>query len=145
MKQLCFALLFLIVGCAKDSTPESALKDFIQYRFESGQSKGEILEMTTGQIYQKISEMSEEDLEKFVDIKDLKKRKLKVLVKNCEEDICYLTYILSYVKGNEVPKDFMIEVKKIAQINKVDKKWLLADVTNVKTFIEAKKELKIEE
>jgi len=101
--------------------------------------------MTTGPIHEKISEMSEEDLEKFLDVKDLKKRKLKVLIKNCEEEICYLTYVLKYVQGADIPKDFTVEVKKIAQINKVDKKWLLADVSNVKTFIEAKKELKIED
>jgi len=144
MKELYFALLFLFIGCSKDSTPELVLKEFIQYRFESGQSKKDILEMTTGQIHQKISKMSEEDLKNFINVKDLKKRRLKILVKNCEEEICYLTYVLRYVQGSEIPKDFTIEVKKIAQINKVDKKWLLSEVSNIKTYIEAKKELKIE-
>lgn len=145
MKLLSLALLILFAGCTKESTPETALEDFIQYRFQSGQSKEDILEMTTGPLHEKLNEMSDEDLEKFIDVKDLKKRKLKVLIKNCEEDTCYLTYVLRYVQGKETPRDFSVEVKKIAQINKVEDKWLLADVSNVKTYIEAKKELKIEE
>ncbi len=144
MKYLSLALLLLVVGCTKESTPETALEDFINYRFQSSQSKEDILEMTTGPLYDKLNDMSEEDLEKFIDVKDLKKRRLKVLIKNCEADTCYLTYVLRYVKGAENPKDYSVEVKKIAQVNKVEEKWLLADVSNVKTYIEAKKELKIE-
>ncbi len=145
MKMISFAILMLLMGCNKESTPESALEEFINYRFESNQNKDEILEMTTGALNEKLSSMSEEELEKFVDVKDLSKRKLKVLIKNCEADTCYLTYVLGYVQGSATPKDFNVEVKKIAQVNKVEDKWLLADVSNVKTYIESKKELKIEE
>jgi hypothetical protein len=134
-----------MISCNKESTPESALEDFINYRFESGQSKEDILEMTTGPLYEKLNSLTEEELQKFTDVKDLSKRRLKVLIKNCEEDTCYLTYVLRYVKGNETPRDYSVEVKKIAQVNKVEEKWLLSDVSNVKTYIESKKELKIEE
>lgn len=145
MKILSVFLLLFMISCNKESTPESALEDFINYRFESGQSKEDILEMTTGPLYEKLSSLTEEELQKFTDVKDLSKRKLKVLIKNCEEDTCYLTYVLRYVKGNETPRDYSVEVKKIAQVNKVEEKWLLSDVSNVKTYIESKKELKIEE
>ena len=137
--------MLLLTACNRESTPENALEDFINYRFESGQSKEDILEMTTGPLNEKLSSMSEEDLAKFVDVKDLSKRRLKVLIKNCEGDTCYLTYVLRYVQGSETPKDFSVEVKKIAQVDKVEEKWLLADVSNVKTYIEGKKELRIEE
>ena len=145
MKILSVFLLLFMISCNKESTPESALEDFINYRFESGQSKEDILEMTTGPLYEKLNSLTEEELQKFTDVKDLSKRRLKVLIKNCEEDTCYLTYILRYVKGNETPRDYSVEVKKIAQVNKVEEKWLLSDVSNVKTYIESKKELKIEE
>lgn len=145
MKILSVFLLLFMISCNKESTPESALEDFINYRFESGQSKEDILEMTTGPLYEKLNSLTEEELQKFTDVKDLTKRRLKVLIKNCEEDTCYLTYVLRYVKGNETPRDYSVEVKKIAQVNKVEEKWLLSDVSNVKTYIESKKELKIEE
>ncbi|MBC99627.1 MAG: hypothetical protein CME63_17920 [Halobacteriovoraceae bacterium] len=145
MKILSVFLLLFMFSCNKESTPESALEDFINYRFESGQSKEDILEMTTGPLYEKLNSLTEEELQKFTDVKDLSKRRLKVLIKNCEEDTCYLTYVLRYVKGNETPRDYSVEVKKIAQVNKVEEKWLLSDVSNVKTYIESKKELKIEE
>lgn len=144
-KLMIVALFFSFLSCTKESTPESALKDFISYRFDSGQGRDSLLKMTTGSLNSKIENMPEEDLRKFIDVKDLKKRKLKILIKNCEDETCYLTYILRYVKGEKIPKDFAIEVKKIAQVNKVKEKWLLSDVSNIKTFIDAKRELKVSE
>ena len=117
MKILSVFLLLFMISCNKESTPESALEDFINYRFESGQSKEDILEMTTGPLYEKLNSLTEEELQKLTDVKDLSKRRLKVLIKNCEEDTCYLTYVLRYVKGNETPRDYSVEVKKIAQVN----------------------------
>lgn len=146
MKKLTFIFLaLLIASCSKESTPELALREFVDYRFEPGQSREKLLDLSTGELHERIESMTDKELEELVNVKDLKKRNLKVLIKNCDEQICYLTYVLRYVKGEEAPKDFSIEVKKIAQVNKVEEKWLLSDVSNVKTYIESKKELSISE
>ena len=87
--------------------------------------------------------MEEEDFKKFLDVKDLKSRKLTVLVKNCEEASCFLTYVLRYSQGKENPKEFGVEVKKIAKIEKVEKSWKLAEISNLKTYIDSKKSLDV--
>lgn len=146
MKKLPFYLFLLFglaIGCTKKSTPEKTLKDYIDYRFSSGQDKEDLLEMTTGPLQEKISEMEEDDLKKFLEVDKLQKKKLKILLKNCQETECSLTYILSYSQGESRPKDFGIEVKKIAQLLKIENSWKLSDVSNVKTYIEAQKNLDV--
>jgi len=136
--------IFLVIAfasCTKKSTPEKVLNDFVNYRFNTSQSKDELLEMTTGELYERINSMEGKDLEEFLNVKDLKKRKLKVLLKNCEENECFLTYVLRYGQGAANPKDFGIEVKKIAKVEREGQTWKVAEVSNVKTYIEAKKEL----
>lgn len=144
MKFLIISILVLtIASCTKKSTPEKVLNDFINYRFESSQSKDDLLEMTTGQLYQKIDSLEGKELEEFLDSKDLKKKKLKVLLKNCEGEQCFLTYVLGYGQGAANPQDFGIEVKKIAKVERDGQVWKVSEVSNVKTYIEAKKELGI--
>jgi len=138
-------LLFLLFlgACTKKSTPENALADFINYRFTGGQEKGDLLEMTEGPLKEKIESLEEKALASFLNAKELKKRKLKVLIKSCEEERCYLTYVLNYSQGTESPKEFGVEVKKIAQLERFDKTWKITDVSNVKTYIEGRKDLKV--
>ena len=140
---LLIVTIVLFGSCTKKSTPEKALKEFIQYRFSGGQDKDDLLEMTTGGLNSRIDGMEGEELTSFLNSEALQKRRLKILLKNCEDTKCFLTYILSYSQGTGTPKDFGIEVKKIAQVEKVGEIWKLADVSNIKTFIEAKKELEI--
>ncbi|MCF8058028.1 MAG: hypothetical protein K9K67_01930 [Bacteriovoracaceae bacterium] len=135
--------LLLIISCTKKSTPEKALKEFIEYRFSQGQDKEDLLEMTTGSLNSRIEDMEGEDLTAFLKAEALQKRRLKVLLKNCEDTKCFLTYILTYSQGSGNPKDFGIEVKKIAQLEKVGETWKLSDVSNVKTYIEAHKDLEV--
>jgi hypothetical protein len=131
----------LIFGCTKKSTPEKTLKDFISYRFKDSQSRDSLVEMTTNPLRERISALEGKELEDFLNVKDLKRKKLKVLVKNCEGSTCFLTYVLGYGQGKSNPKEFGIEVKKIAKIEQIDKVWKISEVSNVKTYIEAKSEL----
>jgi hypothetical protein len=144
MKNLLFVLIFLLpFSCTKKSTPEKTLQEYVDYRFKSSQERDDLLEMTTGSLKERISDMEEEELKKFLTSGTLEKRKLKILLKNCEDTKCFLTYILTYNQGAGNPKDFGIEVKKIAQLDKVGESWKLSDVSSVKTYIEAKKDLEV--
>ncbi len=133
----------VFIGCTKKSTPEKTLRDYVEYRFSSGQDRDDLLEMTTGALYDRLAEMEEKDLESFLEVDKLKKKRLKVLLKNCQPQECSLTYILSYSQGEGQPKDFGIEVKKIAQLIKIENSWKISDVSNVKTYIEAQKNLDV--
>lgn len=141
-----FAVIFLslfIFSCTKKSSPERTLQDYVEYRFTSSQEKEDLLDMTTGTLYERINDMEEDELKKFLTGDSLQKRRLKILLKNCQDTKCFLTYILTYTQGKGNPKDFGVEVKKIAQIDKVGESWKISDVSNVKTYIEAKKDLEI--
>jgi hypothetical protein len=142
-KFFCILILISFYSCTKKSSPEGALRSFIQYRFDKSQSRDELIDMTTGALQEKISTMGEEDLEKFLDVKDLKRRKLTVLIKNCEVESCFLTYVLRYSQGKENPMEFGVEVKKIAKVEKIEKSWKLAEISNVKTYIDSKKSLDV--
>lgn len=146
MKKGILSLLLTIVifnGCTKKSTPEKVLNDFINYRFQTSQSKDSLLDMTTEPLKERIGSLEGKELEEFLNVKDLKKKKLKILVKNCEGQTCFLTYVLGYGQGESNPKDFGVEVKKIAKIEQIGQEWKVAEVSNVKTYIEARKELDV--
>lgn len=138
-----FIIIGLVAGCTKKSTPEKTLSEFINYRFKDSQSKDGLIEMTTDPLRERINALEGKELEDFLNVKALQKKKLKVLVKNCEGSTCFLTYVLGYGQGESNPKDFGVEVKKIAKIEQVDQVWKISEVSNVKTYIEAKKELEI--
>ena len=136
-------LCFLAFACTKKSTPERTLQDYVDYRFNKSQEKDDLLEMTTGTLYERISIMEDEQLKNFLKGERLQKKRLKILLKNCQDTQCFLTYILTYSQGTENPKEFGVEVKKIAQLDKVGESWKISDVSNVKTYIEAKKDLEV--
>ena len=58
--------------------PEQALKNYINYRFSSSQTKGKLLEMSTGNVQAQIAVMDEEGFEKYYNTSD---KKLKVTKK----------------------------------------------------------------
>ena len=135
---ICFIIIVIFfVSCSDINSPEGVLKEFVNYRFQENQSRNVLLEMTYGKIREMLRDMTNDEFEKFVEINSLKKNKLKLVIKNCKENICFITYILNYSKHKDNIKDFMVEVKKIAKLEYIDEKWLISDVSNVKTYIES--------
>lgn len=145
MKKLSlFIILSLaLVACNKESTPESSLESLISMRFNGG-DRGDILKVVTGKLQQQIEGMSDENLSLFLETEGLKKRRLKVTLKNCEQSRCFITYILKYKDSRPTGSEFDVEVKKIAEVELVGETWLVSDISNLKTYIESKKEIKSE-
>ena len=56
------------------------------------------------------------ELKKFLDSSDLKKKRLKILLKNCGDDQCFITYVVAYGQAKKGSDRYAIEVKKIAQL-----------------------------
>jgi hypothetical protein len=69
-------------------------------------------------------------------INNVQQNSFKVLSKSCQENKCFLTYSISF-KTTVESSHFQSEVKKIAEIQLVDGRWLIAEVSNVKTYHEA--------
>lgn len=137
MKKFLLLLLVVFVSCQKESSPESALETLVSTRFSSS-SRSDVLKVVTGKLKNQIESMDEKKVEHFLDSEGLKKRKLKITLKNCEKDKCFLTYVLKYDDVRPQGSKFEIEVKKIAQIDLVGESWLVSDINNLKTYIDSK-------
>ncbi|HXH32028.1 MAG TPA: hypothetical protein VNJ01_14560 [Bacteriovoracaceae bacterium] len=129
--------MFLFAACLKDKlSPEAALKDFVETRFGHVVTRQFILEHVTGKMKQSLENISEEEFQKFSDLRNVKNDSFKVLSKSCQEKMCYLTYSISYRTSKDDKPTAASEVKKIAELHLVEGKWLIEDVSNVKTYHE---------
>ncbi|TDJ04641.1 MAG: hypothetical protein E2O68_07860 [Deltaproteobacteria bacterium] len=133
-----FFLLFFVCSCMAPEGPEQALRNFINYRFSGDQTREKLLDMSAGNLQAQIEVLDEESFAKIYKVSDIKLKRVKINLKNCNEESCSITYTLSFStlrKGNEI---FRSEVKKIADMVKVDGSWKVSDVTNIKTYIDSK-------
>jgi len=130
--------LFLLVSCLKNNLePESALQSFIEARSGKTVTRDFLLSHVTGKMRESLKNISDEDFKKYSDLRKIRMGSFKILSKSCQMKLCYLTYTLSYNSQNQGQASFATEVKKIAELVNEDGKWLLADITNIKTYHEA--------
>lgn len=128
----------LLAACVnKADSPEAALKEFIDSRLEKVVSKEFVVERTTGKLRSSLEAMTEEEFTRFADLRSIKRDTFKVLSKNCQEKRCYVTYSLGYRQAPEGKTTWHSEVKKIAEVQWIEGKWLIADVSNLKTYHES--------
>ncbi len=110
-------LLFLLTSCLEDnSSPESALKNFVEARMGTTVTREYILERVTGKMRQSLENISEEEFAKFSDLRNVKKDSFKVLSKSCQDKKCFITYSVGYQTLEKDKTSFVSEVKKIAEI-----------------------------
>jgi len=118
--------------------PEQALKNYINYRFSGEQKREKLVKMSTGSVKAQIETMSEVNFNSLYKTSDKKLKRVKINLKNCSEEKCSITYTLSFATFKGEVETFRSEVKKIAEMVKVDGSWKVSDVTNVKTYIDSK-------
>lgn len=136
--KLILITLFILTGCLQDnSSPESALKNFVEARMGNVVTRDYVLERVTGKMKQSLVNISDEDFAKFADLRNVEKNSFKVISKSCQEKKCFLTYSVSYLTKDKDSSTYTSEVKKIAELLLEDNKWLIADVSNIKTYHEA--------
>ena len=85
--------------------------------------------------------MNEKDFAEYINVDGLRKKRVNFLIKKCTEEVCYLTYTLSYEKFNKDTKEFSVEVRKIAEMRKEDNKWKIVDISNIKSFFDMKADI----
>ena len=139
---LLFTLLAVLgASCDKANTADKALENFINYNFKSGHQMDDFLAMTTGGLNQKLANLSPEEIQEFLGVDKLKKKKLKITLQKCTPQQCFITYIIQYDVQEAKTTDFAVEAKKIAELQLIDGRWKVADIVNQKTFIEAKESI----
>ncbi len=144
LNRIVLALSLALISCNGPDTPEAALRDFINLRFKGGFEKASVLERTTGELYGRIEAMEESEFEEFAKVNLSDSYKLKILLSKCEETQCFLTYTLDYGMNESSDSNARLEVRKIAELQKVEQTWKVADVSELKTHIEMKNQLDIE-
>lgn len=133
---LVFILFSLFFSCNFQGEPENALRGFIDYRISDDQQKDFYLENTSGKMLQFFEKMDELEFKKYASIKKINSKKLKLNLKKCSDKTCSITYTISFrTKGLEDSK-VDTEVKKIAELVKVEGDWKIADIINIKSHFE---------
>ncbi len=131
-------LLVFLTACLSDNlSPESALQTFVEARMGQVVTREFILERVTGKLRQVVENINEDEFTKFADLRSVKKDSFKILSKSCQEKKCFITYSISYLTRDNNKTRFSSDVKKIAEVVNQDGKWLIADVSNIKTYHEA--------
>ena len=70
-------------------------------------------------------------------LKNIKIDSYKMLSKSCQDKKCFITYSVSYLTKIDDKAQFSSEVKKIAEMVQIENKWLISDVSNIKTYHES--------
>ncbi len=130
--------LMILTSCMEDNlTPEASLKNFVEARFGNVVTRQFVIDRVTGKMRQSMENITDEEFKKFSDLRNVQKDSFKILSKSCQEKQCFITYSITYSTKSDDQSHFLTDVKKIAEVLSVEGKWLIADVSNVKTYHEA--------
>lgn len=133
-------LVFVLVACSKDpSTPEGLIKMYVEDVTSKQMTKDYYEKYTGGELWESISSLNDEDFESFSSLKKLKNAKVNIEKKICEsKSECRLTYIIKYEYDGEDKNEFASEVKKVAELQKVEDSWKILKVSNIKSYVDSK-------
>lgn len=140
-KVLIFCLL--LIGCQSNNTPDGVLKSFIEKRLNDKIKIDDLEDYLTGDLLDEYTQALGEDPNKLNESINFKDSRLKIIYQNCNGDECSITYTLSYesdAKSGDTQTDVSISVRKIALIVKKDEKWLIANISDVKSFYQFEEE-----
>lgn len=138
MKIALLLSMFILSGCFEpEQTPEAALKEFVESRMGKVVNREAALDRLTGPMKASLENVSNEEFQQFADMRNIRQDSFKVLSKSCQSSKCSLTYAISYQNGQLDKATFKSEVKKIAELQLSEGKWLISEVSNIKTYHEA--------
>ena len=144
MRHIIIALLFFQSCTQKSYGPEATLREYVNDRFSKNQSKEELLQKTTGELYRDLNNLSEETLNTLVDSEKYRRGSLKVNLKKCNQTRCHITYTLKVIKKASGRNDFEIEVKKIAQLDREGEQWKISKISELKSYFGTEKPIDVD-
>ena len=133
--------MLLLLSCNSNNSPEGVLSGFIQKRLDDEIVIDDLKDFLTGDLLEEYTQALSEEPNKLNEANNFKKSKVSIVYKNCTGDECSITYSLSYdaqASDDKTQKDVSISVKKIALIVKIDGKWYISDISDVKSYYEFK-------
>lgn len=137
-------LCVLVVSCDKKSEqPEDVLSNYVTQFLSKSLSKNDAISHLGKNLKTSIEEMDEAEYSSYLEKNSFEKRSFRILLKNCNELKCQMTYVVKYRQKTLATKEYNVDVKKIAQLEKIEEEWKITDIENVKTFIDAKNPIDI--
>jgi hypothetical protein len=146
MKLMKFLILTMTLGlafaCKKDLSPEESLRRYIDYSVSDKSTRDGFIERSTGSMKERLEAMEDQEFEEFAkEMSHVQKKRVRFNHTSCQDDKCFITYTLSYDGKSEGVSVYGIEVRKIAELVQADESWLLANISNVKSYYEAASEI----
>lgn len=141
-----FLILFvslIISGCNSQKSPEQVLRNYINLRLSTDASKERLSSFLTGEMYDGLESLNDVDFQKFRSSINIKKKKFKINLKRCDEKKCFLTYTLKYASPRKGEEDYLMSVKKIAEMIKVNEFWKISKVSDLKSHLESLKPIEV--
>lgn len=133
--------LLVLLSCSySPKSPEGLIKMYVKDTSTKSVDRDYYEKYTTGEILEATNSLSDEEFENNSKLGNVKNAQTKIVMKKCDSaDKCVVTYIVEYTYQGKVGNKatYKNEVKKIAEVEKVDGSWKIASVTNLKTYIEA--------
>ena len=132
MKKILMALIVLsaCVGKQNIKTPEGVLQKFVESRFK-GTQVGDLKNLLSDKYFESIQEMRDT---KYDTLEHIKKKKFKLISKNCTDVNCKITYYVSYGEYEGKTKQSDTETKKIATLIPNGETWLIDQIDHIKTY-----------
>ena len=88
--------------------------------------------------------MDKKEFLNFSKISGLGKLKFGLLHQNCTTSKCFLTYEIEYFQTYQNSGKFKNASKKVAELVYQDSVWKIAEITNIKSFIDSQTPIKVE-
>lgn len=135
MKNFILAL-FLLTSCVKTGGPEQVLKEYANKRFNNELSKDDFKDYFDGEILADFEAVDEKALGELNQVNTSKTRRVEIEFKRCDESKCFLTYSIVYstqANANNLSSPVQVKIKKIAELKKIDDKWKITGITDIKT------------
>ncbi len=136
-------VLLLLFSCNSNNSPEGVLRNFIDKRLNDEMKVDDLKDYLTGELLEEYTQAMGEDPNKLNESNKFADTKLAIVYKNCSADECSITYSLSYnaeATDDKTKQDVNVSVKKIALIIKVEDKWFISDISDVKSYYEFKEQ-----
>lgn len=122
------------------NSPEGVLTKFVKERF-NGTSVEDLKDLLSEKYLANIEELRGGEYEV---LKEYKRKKFKIISKNCVEGSCKVTYFISYIKEKDNKGESETETKKVATLIKSDDQWLIDEIDHIKTYHDMINKLEVE-
>lgn len=138
-KVVLFLILSFFISCNQQKDPKALVRDFVKASFDHSGQHDDLKKYLTADFFNSISQNEEYNKQKI----NAELVSYSEVQSSCQDTKCSVMYVVVF-NQKDSDKISRVEVKKQAQVVKIEENWLISDVQNLKTFIEVKEPISIQ-